>query len=66
MVQGRDAGTTSPEQGFGGNGVCPEAAFGYNGRRMFKTLIEPLIEWYKGALATGGYPLVGLLMAIES
>ena len=33
---------------------------------MFKTLIEPLIEWYKGALATGGYPLVGLLMAIES
>jgi membrane protein DedA with SNARE-associated domain len=29
---------------------------------MFKSLID----WYMGALAKGGYPLVGLLMAIES
>src|SRR5439155_5740709 len=29
---------------------------------MFKTLID----WYLGALETGGYPLIALLMAIES
>jgi membrane protein DedA with SNARE-associated domain len=29
-------------------------------------LTTTLVEWYKGALATGGYPLVVLLMAIES
>ena len=29
-------------------------------------LILKLTDWYKGALATGGYPLVALLMAIES
>src|ERR1035437_10949538 len=33
---------------------------------MFKTLIDPLIGGYKGALTSGSYPLVGLLMAIES
>ena len=49
-----------------GNEVCPGASFGYKGGRMFKTVIGPLIEWYQGALATGGYWLVGLLMAIES
>ena len=30
--------------------------------RVFK----PLIDWYLGALAKGGYPLIALLMAIES
>ena len=59
-------GTNLPKQAFVGNGDCPGAGFGYNGRRMFKALIGPLIEWYQGALATGGYWLVGLLMAIES
>lgn len=29
-------------------------------------LITRLVEWYRGALVSGGYPLVGLLMAIES
>src|SRR5215471_12371628 len=36
---------------------------------MFKLLSDlsaALIAWYKGALVTGGYPLVALLMAIES
>jgi membrane protein DedA with SNARE-associated domain len=36
---------------------------------MFHALTEvtkTLVEWYKGALVTGGYPLVALLMAIES
>ncbi len=33
---------------------------------MFKALMGPLINWYQGALATGGYALVVLLMAIES
>src|ERR1051326_95603 len=29
-------------------------------------LFKGLIDWYKGALETGGYPLVALLMALES
>ncbi len=29
-------------------------------------MFKPLIDWYTGALATGGYPLIALLMAIES
>ena len=33
---------------------------------MLKTIIQPLIEWYKNSLATEGYPLVALLMAMES
>jgi membrane protein DedA with SNARE-associated domain len=33
---------------------------------MLKTIFQPLIAWYLGALKTGGYPLVVLLMAIES
>ena len=32
---------------------------------MFK-LFKPLIDWYLRALETGGYPLVALLMAVES
>ena len=33
---------------------------------MLKSLFQPLIAWYLGALKGGGYPLVALLMAIES
>ncbi len=33
---------------------------------MLKSLFKPIVDWYMGALATGGYPLIGLLMAIES
>jgi membrane protein DedA with SNARE-associated domain len=29
-------------------------------------LFKPLIDWYLGALQTGGYFLVALLMAVES
>lgn len=33
---------------------------------MLKSIFQPLIAWYLGALKTGGYPLVVLLMAAES
>ena len=33
---------------------------------MLKKLFSPLIAWYLGALKTGGYPLIALLMAMES
>jgi len=33
---------------------------------MLKSIFQPLIAWYLGALKTGGYPLVVLLMAVES
>jgi membrane protein DedA with SNARE-associated domain len=33
---------------------------------MLHRLIEWLITWYQGALEAGGYPLIALLMAIES
>jgi membrane protein DedA with SNARE-associated domain len=33
---------------------------------MLKSLFKPIIDWYMGALATGGYALIALLMAIES
>lgn len=33
---------------------------------MLQSLFEPLIEWYKNSLAADGYPLVVLLMAVES
>lgn len=29
-------------------------------------MFKQIIDWYMGALETGGYPLVGLLMAVES
>jgi membrane protein DedA with SNARE-associated domain len=35
---------------------------GYKYRQMLKSLME----WYMGALESGGYPLIALLMAIES
>lgn len=31
-----------------------------------KQLFQPLFDWYSRSLETGGYPLVALLMAIES
>jgi membrane protein DedA with SNARE-associated domain len=33
---------------------------------MIKSLLKPLIDWYLVALDTGGYPLIALLMAVES
>ena len=33
---------------------------------MFKKLFDPLIIWYLATLKAGGYPLIALLMAIES
>jgi membrane protein DedA with SNARE-associated domain len=32
---------------------------------MLKQLFQPLIAWYLGALKTGGYALIVLLMALE-
>ena len=29
-------------------------------------MFKALIDWYMGALETGGYPLIALLMAVES
>jgi membrane protein DedA with SNARE-associated domain len=45
---------------------CTAAFFRYNHRPMFKTFIQPLITWYLGALKTGGYPVIILLMTMES
>src|SRR5262249_39939372 len=42
--------------------ICPRPIIGYNQRPMFK----PLIDWYMAKLQTGGYPLIALLMAMES
>lgn len=33
---------------------------------MLKSVFKPLVDWYMGALHTGGYPLIALLMAVES
>jgi membrane protein DedA with SNARE-associated domain len=33
---------------------------------MLHRLVDWLIQWYQGALDAGGYPLIALLMAIES
>src|ERR1019366_1440616 len=33
---------------------------------MLKQLFQPLIAWYLAALKTGGYPLIVLLMTMES
>ena len=33
---------------------------------MLKSVFKPIVEWYLGALAKGGYWLVALLMAVES
>jgi membrane protein DedA with SNARE-associated domain len=41
---------------------CPGSFFRYNQRLMLKAVID----WYLGALQTGGYPLIVLLMAMES
>ena len=46
-------------------GFAPRSAFRYNPARM-KELLKPLLDWYLRSLETGGYGLVGLLMAIES
>jgi len=33
---------------------------------MLKSIIQPLMDWYQNSLATHGYPVVALLMAMES
>ena len=33
---------------------------------MLKAIIQPLIEWYQNSLAHAGYPVIALLMAMES
>jgi len=33
---------------------------------MLKEIFKPIIAWYMGALKSGGYPLIVLLMTIES
>ncbi|MDE3065979.1 MAG: DedA family protein [Verrucomicrobiota bacterium] len=33
---------------------------------MLKSVFQPLAAWYLGALKTGGYPLIVLLMTLES
>lgn len=33
---------------------------------MLKAVFKPIIDWYMGALAKGGYALIAALMAIES
>ena len=33
---------------------------------VLKALLDPIIQWYLSLLDTGGYPLIALLMAIES
>jgi len=33
---------------------------------MLHDVFKPLLDWYAGQLETGGYPLIALLMAIES
>jgi membrane protein DedA with SNARE-associated domain len=33
---------------------------------MLKAFFKPIVDWYMGALAKGGYALIALLMAIES
>jgi membrane protein DedA with SNARE-associated domain len=33
---------------------------------MLKSLIQPILDWYQHSLATGGYSVVALLMAMES
>jgi membrane protein DedA with SNARE-associated domain len=48
-----------PERGLS---FAPGLGSVYNDRHMFKGLMD----WYLTKLATGGYPLIALLMAIES
>lgn len=33
---------------------------------MLKAAFKPIVDWYLATLKTGGYPLIGLLMAMES
>jgi membrane protein DedA with SNARE-associated domain len=40
--------------------------FGYKQSRQMKQLLQPLMDWYAATLQNGGFPLVALLMAIES
>src|SRR5689334_17576930 len=33
---------------------------------MLKAVFKPIVDWYLATLKSGGYPLIALLMAIES
>lgn len=33
---------------------------------MLKSVFKPIVDWYMATLQTGGYPLIALLMAVES
>jgi membrane protein DedA with SNARE-associated domain len=45
---------------------CAGFNFRYNQRPMLKDIFKPIIAWYMATLKGGGYPLIVLLMAIES
>ena len=40
--------------------------FRYNHGPMLKAIFKPVITWYMATLKGGGYPLIALLMAMES
>ena len=46
--------------------LCTRCCFGYNPRAVLKNFFKPIIAWYMATLKSGGYPLIVLLMAIES
>jgi membrane protein DedA with SNARE-associated domain len=46
--------------------LCTGFNFRYNQRAMLKEFFKPIIAWYLATLKVGGYPLIVLLMAIES
>ncbi len=45
--------------------IASPGLFRYKPARM-KQLLKPLLDWYLNSLESGGYWLVGLLMAVES
>jgi membrane protein DedA with SNARE-associated domain len=45
--------------------LAPARFYRY-GIRMFKAWLHSLLNWYTNALQTGGCPVVGLMMAMES
>jgi len=44
----------------------PGRDFVYKQPRLMKHLLQPLMDWYAATLQNGGFPLVALLMAMES
>jgi membrane protein DedA with SNARE-associated domain len=63
----------NPQKGSPAGTAClrlaPLPGFHYNVGRMLHSLTQltrDLVAWYQSALAQGGYPLIALLMAVES